>query len=73
MLHNHNHILISHMRLPKPGGPGPRIFILQEQDGPVIPLGAVFPLRRLLRLAGLRWRYSNPHPHGFCSFSFFKG
>jgi hypothetical protein len=23
-----------------------------------------FPFRRLLRLAGLRWRYSNPPPHG---------
>jgi hypothetical protein len=23
-----------------------------------------FPLRRLLRLAGLRWRYSTPPPHG---------
>jgi hypothetical protein len=24
-----------------------------------------FPFRRLLRLAGLRWRYSNPPPLGF--------
>jgi hypothetical protein len=24
-----------------------------------------FPLRRLLRLAGSRWRYSTPPPHGF--------
>jgi hypothetical protein len=23
-----------------------------------------FPFRRLLRLAGLRWRYSTPPPHG---------
>jgi hypothetical protein len=23
-----------------------------------------FPFRRLLQLAGLRWRYSNPPPHG---------
>jgi hypothetical protein len=23
-----------------------------------------FPFRRLLRLSGLRWRYSTPHPHG---------
>jgi hypothetical protein len=33
-----------------------------------------FPFRRLLRLAGSRWRYSTPPPHGFeteadCSFS----
>jgi hypothetical protein len=26
-----------------------------------------FPLRRLLRLAGLRWRYSTPTPHGIKS------
>jgi hypothetical protein len=25
-----------------------------------------FPIRRLLRLAGLRWRYSTPPPHGKC-------
>jgi hypothetical protein len=25
-----------------------------------------FPFRRLLRLAGLRWRYSTPPPHGIC-------
>jgi hypothetical protein len=30
---------------------------------PFIPLGTGFPFRRLLRLAGLRWRYSNPPPH----------
>jgi hypothetical protein len=24
-----------------------------------------FPFRRLLRLAGLRWRYSTPPPHGY--------
>jgi hypothetical protein len=26
--------------------------------------GTGFPFRRFLRLAGLRWRYSNPPPHG---------
>jgi hypothetical protein len=25
-----------------------------------------FPFRRLLRLAGLQWRYSTPPPHGIC-------
>jgi hypothetical protein len=34
------------------------------QRGPVIPPGTGFPFRRLLRLAGIRWRYSNPPPHG---------
>jgi hypothetical protein len=42
---------------PQPGGPGPRIYIAQEQGGPVIPPGTAFPFRRLIRLAGLRWRY----------------
>jgi hypothetical protein len=46
----------------QPGGPGPRIYIPQEQGGPVIPPGTGFHFRRLLRLAGLRWRYSNPPP-----------
>jgi hypothetical protein len=32
---------------------------------PVIPPGTGFPFCRLLRLAGLRWRYSNAPPHGF--------
>jgi hypothetical protein len=47
------------LRLPQPGGPGPRIFIPQEQGGPVIPPGTEFPFRRFLRLAGRRWRYSS--------------
>jgi hypothetical protein len=51
-------------RLPQPGGPGPRIYIPQEQSGPVMTPGTGFPFRRLLRLAGLRWRYSNPLPYG---------
>jgi hypothetical protein len=32
----HDHILLSHLRLPQPVGPGPRIYIPQEQGGPVI-------------------------------------
>jgi hypothetical protein len=45
---------VSDSRLPQPGGSGPRIYIPQEQGGPVIPLGTGFPIRRLLQLAGLR-------------------
>jgi hypothetical protein len=60
----HDHILLSHLKLPQPGGPGPRIYIPQELGGRVIPPGTGFPLCRLLRLAGQRWRYSNPPPHG---------
>jgi hypothetical protein len=35
--------LLSHLRLPQPGRPGPRIYIPQEQGGPVIPPGTGFP------------------------------
>jgi hypothetical protein len=55
---------VSESRPPQPGGPGPRIYIPQEQGGPVIPPATGFRFRRLLRLAGLRWRYSNLPPHG---------
>jgi hypothetical protein len=58
------HFTVSYSRLPQPGGPGPRIYIPQEQGGPVMPPGTGFPFRRLLRLAGLRWRYSTPPQHG---------
>jgi hypothetical protein len=39
-----NHTLLSHLRLPQPGGPGSRIYIPQEQGGPVIPpaLGSLY-------------------------------
>jgi hypothetical protein len=51
---NPNHTLLSHLRLFQPGGPGSRIYIPQEQGGPVIPPGTGFPLPRLLRPAGRR-------------------
>jgi hypothetical protein len=60
----HYHILLSHLRLPQRGGLGSRIYIPQEQGGSVIPPDTGFPFCRLLRLAGLRWRYSSPPPHG---------
>jgi hypothetical protein len=62
-----NQSLLSHLRLSQLGGPDSRIYIPQEQGGLVIPSGNGFLLRRLLRLAGLRWRYSNPPPHLFLS------
>jgi hypothetical protein len=52
----HNYILLSHSRLPQPGGLGPCIYLSQKQGGPVMPPSTVFPFCRLLRLAGLRWR-----------------
>jgi hypothetical protein len=58
---------VSDSRLPQPGGPGSHIYIyiyIPQQGGPVIPSSTGFRFRRLLRLAGLRWRYSNPPPHG---------
>jgi hypothetical protein len=59
----HDHILLCHMR-PLSEGPGPCIYIPQEQGGQFILQGIGFPFCRLLRLAGLRWRYSNLPPHG---------
>jgi hypothetical protein len=57
---------VSNSRFLQPGGPGPRIFIPQEQGGLVIPSGTGFPFRRVLRLAGIRWRHSTPPLRGDC-------
>jgi hypothetical protein len=54
---------------PQPGGPGLCIYVPQWQGGPVIPPGTGFLFRRLLLLAGLQWRYSNPPPRGTISYS----
>jgi hypothetical protein len=57
----HDHILLSQIpRLVQPGGPDPRIYIPQEQVGPVMAPGTGFPFRRFLRPAGLLWRYLTP-------------
>jgi hypothetical protein len=58
------HFTVLDSRLPQPGGPCPRIYIPWEQGGQVVPPDTGFPFRRLLRLAGLRWRYATPPPHG---------
>jgi hypothetical protein len=50
---------VSDFILPQPGGSSPRIYIPEEQGDPVISPGTMFSFRRLLRFAGLRWRYSN--------------
>jgi hypothetical protein len=55
---------VSNWTLLEPVGRGPRIYNAQEEGGPVIPPGTGFPFRRLLQLAGLLWRYSNPTPRG---------
>jgi hypothetical protein len=70
------HILLSQIRDPQPGGPGPHIYsyIPQEQGGPVTPPGTGFSFRHLLRLAGLRWRYLNLPPRGDgCQLPFWSG
>jgi hypothetical protein len=46
-----NRTLLSHLRLPQPWGLGSRVYIPQEQGGPVIPPGTGFPLRCHFRLA----------------------
>jgi hypothetical protein len=58
----HDHILLS--QIPDSSnleGQVPYLY-LQEQGGPVIPPGTGFPCRCLLRLVGLRWKYSNQPP-----------
>jgi hypothetical protein len=49
-----SHFTVSDSRFPQPGGPGPRIYIPQEQGDAVIPPGTGFPFHRFLRLARLR-------------------
>jgi hypothetical protein len=41
---------VSDSRLPKPDGPGPRIYIVQEWDGPVTAPGTGFYFRISTRL-----------------------
>jgi hypothetical protein len=66
-LRTRNHTLLSHLRLPQPGDPGSRIYISPGTGWPGYTPGHWVPFTssltsRLLRLAGLRWRYSNPPP-----------
>jgi hypothetical protein len=69
----HDRILVSQIRdSSNLEGQGPRIYVHQWQVGPVIPQDIEFRFRRLLRLAGLRWRYSNPPPRGDLRLNFFK-
>jgi hypothetical protein len=56
----HGNILLSHVRLPQPGGSGSRIYIPQEQGGPRT-LGSLSVAS--YDSQGLRWKYSNPPPH----------
>jgi hypothetical protein len=57
------HFTVSDSRLYQLGGPDSRIYIAQKQSGLVIPPATGFPFRRLVRLAGIRWKDSTPPPH----------
>jgi hypothetical protein len=50
--------------LSQPEGSGPRIYIPWDRVAQLYPRALVSPFRRLLRLAGLRWKYSDPHTQG---------
>jgi hypothetical protein len=54
----HDHTSLSHIQ----DSPN-----LEGQGGPVIPPGTGVFFRSLLRLVGLRWKYSNPPPQRICS------
>jgi hypothetical protein len=72
--HSHSRILVpwdsgpyftvSDLRLPQLRGPGPHIYIPQEQGGHVIPPATWFHFHHLLWHTGLWWRYWNLLPHG---------
>jgi hypothetical protein len=57
-----SYFTLSDPRHHRPGGPGPHIYIPNEQGSPVISPGTGFPFRYLLWLIGLWWRYWNLPP-----------
>jgi hypothetical protein len=59
----HHHILLSQIRdSPNLEGQSPYLY-LPGAGWPSLLPGTGFPFRHLLRLAGLRWRYSKPPTH----------
>jgi hypothetical protein len=48
-----NILLSQFLRLTQPGGPGPRIYIPHEKDGPDIPPDTGFPFRRFIIFFGI--------------------
>jgi hypothetical protein len=56
----HDHILLSHLTLPQPGGPGPCIYIPQEEGGPVIPTGHWVPFLSPLTTSGAMGEVFSP-------------
>jgi hypothetical protein len=65
---SHNHILLSQIRYsPNLEGQVPVFVYPRNRVAQLCPPDTGFPFRRVLRLAGLRWRYSTPPPHGILS------
>jgi hypothetical protein len=58
----HDHILLSQIRHSPTWGPGPGIDVPQDPGDPIIPHTLCSHFRRLLRLAGIWLKYSNPLP-----------
>jgi hypothetical protein len=60
----HAHILLSHLRLPQPRGPGSRSISPRNRVAQLYSraLGSLFVAS--YDSQRLRWRYSNPPPHG---------
>jgi hypothetical protein len=56
------YFIVSDSSLPQHGGPGPRIYMPQEQGDPVIPPGTEFPFHRLLRLDSLFFFIAHTFP-----------
>jgi hypothetical protein len=49
-LETHDHLLLSHIRDSHNLEPGPRIYIPQEQGGPIIPPGTGYPFRQKVKV-----------------------
>jgi hypothetical protein len=67
---SHDHILLSQIRDSPTWRVKSRIYIPQEQGCQFITPGIGFPFRRLLRLAGISWRNTNPPPYSRCLHSY---
>jgi hypothetical protein len=66
ILRSESRILLSQIRdSPNLEGQVPIFISPRNSVALLYPPGSGFPFRRLLRLAGLRWRYSKPPPHGY--------
>jgi hypothetical protein len=67
----HGHMLLSHLRLPQPEGPGSRIYIPPNRVAQLYPRAHGSLFVSSYDSQRLRWKYSNPPPHGISSNSNF--